>query len=458
MGYLWLVFGLFEFFDWCAGKKGLVGNLIFQLLSQLVTNSSSKSFSEIMQNPLLQVVQNPFVAVYMSLLSSFSPLLKRNIQSIALINLPFIVRPWVSKVSLSIQFTCLVFLVYQLREILIGLTEGKVFVPRDDSVTFGSIILLVFLVQFVLRNLPKIEELPLGQNILGSTITGLYALRSDQFVLQESLGTGKLKLLSGHKHEKEKSTQWFIFSKGTGFHGESRSMEIGSLQLAYSWWATVTSNPSQIAISEVSLAGIESLEQFKQRIYLTCTNEFRESIRNQPNCINIERHIEELVLTRSDSFGYTPEIASAQLAKIAILRQEIDRTRTKLLSAGIWEQNVYGGLYRFHFQPESVMLTSTSFERLEAFEQEIKEQIATWYTRTRDKQQFSLQFVDTVTNAMDKVQGVVSRSVQDEVFKGLITSVVNHLESLIPQSTGTEILQKLEEATRDKEMNNDDWS
>lgn len=454
MSYIFLIFGVFEYFDWCIGRKGVIGGVIYQLIFQ-INKSMSYDTQDILtqdiQHPLLQLIQNPLIAVYICLLVSFSRSLKRDIQFVALTKIPFINQPWVPRASLSVQALFLVLLVYQLRKVLITVVEGNYFYNDKDSLLFGSIISLIFLIQLVLRNIPEIKEIPIEKQILGSDMVGLYALRSDQFALQENLGNGKRELLTGHRHEKGKNTQWFIFSRGIAFHGESTIMDIGSIQLEYSWWATVTEYPSKVIVSEVSLAGIESREQFNQQIHLNCTDDYRSLIRKKPGYETIEQQLNELVRAQTQSFAYTPELFSEQLAKVALLHQQIDDFKTQLLNDGIWSQKIYGGLYSFQFQPISVSLTAAASRRLESFEQNIKEQANQWYARLRDKQTFSLQFVDTVTSAMDKVQGVVSRSVQDEVFKGLISSVVNHLESVIPQATQDDILRQLEESTNTDE-------
>jgi hypothetical protein len=447
MSYIVLIFGVFEYFDWCFGRKGAIGGVIYQLISQinkLMSYDSQEILTQDIQHPLLQLIQNPLIAVYICLWISFSRSLKRDIQFVALTKISFINQPWIPRASLSIQALCLVLLVYQLRKVLITIIEGNYFYSDKNSLLFGSIISLIFLIQFVLRNIPEINEIPIEKQILGSDVVGLYALRSDQFALQENLGNGKLELLTGHRYEKGKNTQWFIFSRGIAFHGESTNMDVGSIQLKYSWWATVTDYPSEVIVSEVSLAGIESREQFKQKIHLTCTNEYRSLIHKQPRYETIERQLNELVQVQTQSFAYTPELFSEQLAKVALLHQQIDDFKTQLLSDGIWSQKIHGGLYSFQFHPISISLTVAASRRLESFEQNIKDQADLWYRRLRDKQSFSLEFVNTVTSAFDLIGDRISRPTRDEIFKGLISSIANHLE--LPKATKDDILQSLEES------------
>lgn len=440
-GYLWLVFGLYEFFDWCAGKKGLLGGLVYRLLLHDINSDSSSVL-------LAQLIQNPFIAVYLCLLAAQSPALKALIQSLVLARISFTNHPLAHQVSPFIQGLCFLFLAHNLRQILVDLSEGSFLTPNQDSIkNFASIIFLSFLIQFVLRNLPKLIDLPITRRVLGSEVIGLYTLKDKQFVLQETLGVSRgLKLLIGSgRFQKEQYTRWFAFSSGvTDFSEVSQIMEIGVLQLEYSWWANIIIRPQDIKMENISLSGIESIEQLKQQLRLNSIAMLRSSIQREPLYLRIKQEFEELITIPRDSFSYNPEDTVKLDTKIQSIRLKIIELDNQLQSNAIWKKEEYGKLYSLSIQLDknrNIRLTPECEERLEKFGKAVKEQYDKWYERAKDKQEFGLQLIEKVPTAMRELQGVVSRSLRDELLKGLVVSIVRQFN--IPQAMQRDILERL---------------
>lgn len=433
---LGFVFGLYEFLDWFAGKPGFVGGWILENLTSFF------------------LLQNPFLATYTILPAAWSQPIRNRFRDGLLSRWQLVTHPWAHRIAPWFQGLCYFLLAHQIREIF--LLAGKPFVPTSSGAIFVWIIILTYLVQYVLRNLPVVLEL--RERFLAADAEGLYALKHDQFILKEILGHSEtLTLIEGPcQHVKERASLWFAFRKGVieFYENATNLLEVKVLHVNYSWWAAVTSTPEKIQLQGVSLAGLESLPQIGKLIHQECIPKLRQQIREQREFQDIDAKLEDILLNRSaDNFARTLEAATDRLVNGQLIRKQIDSLRTLLLdtvgrqiSQGA-RYSLYGGLYLYDFWLDKVTLAPDFLKRLDDFETEAKAAIAEFYRQAEDKRRFMLDVVKLTGETLDKTQGIVSRSLQEEVLKGVLGVFIKNVDDSTLQSLQHETRKRVEQAT-----------
>ncbi|NJL42964.1 MAG: hypothetical protein HC935_05570 [Pseudanabaena sp. SU_2_4] len=117
---LGLVFGLYEFFDWCSGKPSFVGG------------STGNAFF---------IFKNPFLATYMLLPIAWSQTIRDFIRNSLLSQWSMLTHPWMHRwISPFLQAFCFVILANQIREIAQLSKIGRPFTPTNSASIFVSII------------------------------------------------------------------------------------------------------------------------------------------------------------------------------------------------------------------------------------------------------------------------------------------------------------------------------
>jgi hypothetical protein len=136
------VFGLYEFIDWYSGHYGLLGGFIYQ-------NLGIEFF----------LLQNPLTSLYLILPFAWSEPVRTEIREGILARSPLMFHEWIPKLFWFLQGLGYFTLIYQVRYIFGGLSQGYELNSDNFGSTFLSILILVFLIQFILRNLPEIKTL-----------------------------------------------------------------------------------------------------------------------------------------------------------------------------------------------------------------------------------------------------------------------------------------------------------
>lgn len=136
------VFGLYEFIDWYSGHNGLVGNLILE-------NWQIDFF----------LLQNPFLSLYLLLPIAWIDSVRAEIREGILARSPLMFSEWIPKLFWFLQGLGYFTLIHQIRSIFGGLSQGYELNSNNFGGNFLSILILVFLIQFIFRNLPEIKTL-----------------------------------------------------------------------------------------------------------------------------------------------------------------------------------------------------------------------------------------------------------------------------------------------------------
>ena len=420
MGYLFLVFGLLEFLGWFFFGEGLIGGWIYSLL-----NPSYPWLAN------FALFKNPFFALYMILPSAW--LLQDQVRENALSRWSLMAHPNLKRITTILTVVCGLILAVLAWIIL------RYFINRwsfdsnfGNFLLFGSIILLTFFLQLVLMNLPVPQVIK--QAFLGQDVVGLYALKHDQFVLEEVPGqTEQLTPIGRWWNKKiafkDKQRLWFVFSEGTRhFAEENKSAEVGVLKINYSWWADVRSSPDKIRVSEIALSGIESTEHLQTRLHSDFIHQFREIITIQPkyqemqrelkkvSSNNVEEFVQNTIAQEIISFAYSPEEAvriSSNSFTISIKIKGLCEELLREASASARGIEEYGGLYVIGFQINDLSLSPEIIGEITKFEESAKEQYKEWYNRRQTS-------IDNIITIIDKLDGNIPRAAIGNTIERLI--------------------------------------
>jgi hypothetical protein len=422
IGYCCLVMGTLEFMDWLAGGHGLIAELLI-------------NFS----NPLLAP---PVISFYLLLLAAWCEPLREQIREGFLSRCPLILNPWTYRISLFIQGICYVFLFHKFRQILEILQESDCGFSCSSSLTvensswfFLVIIILTFVLQYLLQNLPEIKEV--RDSFLPTETVGLYGLNHSQFILEEILGaSASFRLIQGaRRHFKEKKAIWFTFSRANcDFEGKC-DFEVGSFKITSNYQAVVTDTPNQIQLSKVPLAGIESREQLASSIQRDSIIQFRENIESLPDYQELALQLQKFYQNGNRVPNNSQELAQ-QKAEAAEIRSLIDEFRTKLLNQAVSQFSLHGELYQITFQPQEVRLVLEKEDYLKNFEESFPERAKELQERIDRENKLKLDQLEKIIGLINDSPLLSSRSDFQRVLRMIIAI-------LFPQSMQTEVLSYL---------------